>query len=107
MYAVRVRTGKLPYVLWCSVDGNIILCIRITRLVQINLKIIIKNSSLKYYGYLIINSCLENIKSNLEVQHKIVFNFRNYLVRFNYTNSSSTHTNKLDTVGKLNQINVT
>lgn len=107
MYAVRVRTGKLPYALLCSVHGNIILCTRIARLKQINLKIIIKNSSLKYCGYLIMNSYLENSKTNLEVQHKIVFNFRNYLVRFNYTNSSSTHTNKLDTVGKLNQINVT
>lgn len=107
MYAVRVRTDKLPYALWCSVDGNIILYTRITSLVQINLKIVIKNNSLKHCGYLIINSCLENSKTNLEVQHKIVFNFLNYLVRFNYTNSSSTHTNKLDTVGKLNQINVT
>lgn len=107
MYAILVRTSKLPYALWCSVDGNFILCTRITRLVQINLKIIIKNNSLKYCSYLIKNSCLENCKTNLKVQHKILFNFRNYLVRFNYTNSSSTHTNKLDTVGKLNQINVT
>lgn len=60
MYAVRVRTGKLSYALWYSDDGNIILCTRTNRLVQMILKIIIKNNGLKYCSYLIINSCLEN-----------------------------------------------